>query len=127
MLKRIEPRFVTSVPRTLEPGMLYVSMEFGTAVHACCCGCGEQVVTPLTPNDWSLLYDGQGVSLWPSIGNWNMQCRSHYLIQRNEIVWLRERDVIDLRGLNAGRSSSSGRRLHWLAGLLRPPAGLDKK
>lgn len=120
MLKTIEPRFVTNVPRSLEPGVLYVSMEFGTAVHACCCGCGEQIVTPLTPRDWSLLYDGQTVSLWPSIGNWNMSCRSHYLIQRNEIVSLGERGVIDLRGLNADRAGS-GPRLHWLARLLRPP------
>jgi hypothetical protein len=120
MLKTIEPRFVTNVPRSLEPGVLYVSMEFGTTVHACCCGCGEQVVTPLAPNDWSLLYDGQTVSLWPSIGNWNMHCRSHYVIQRNEVVWLRERDVIDLRGLNPDRSSISGRRSHWLAKLMRP-------
>lgn len=119
MPKRIEPRFVTNVPRTLEPGVLYVSMEFGTAVHACFCGCGEHVVTPLAPKDWSLLYDGEAISLWPSIGNWNMACRSHYLIQRNEIVWLRERDVIDLRGLQADSSTNSRRRLRWLEKLLR--------
>lgn len=127
MLKTIEPRFVTNVPRSLEPGVLYVSMVFGTAVHACCCGCGEQVVTPLTPRDWSLLYDGQTVSLWPSIGNWNMRCRSHYLVQQNKIVWLRDRAVIDLRGLSTDRAGGSGQRLHWLARLLRPSGGNNPK
>lgn len=126
MLKRFEPLFVTNVPRTLEAGVLYVSMEFGTAVHACCCGCGEQVVTPLAPKDWSLLYDGEAVSLWPSIGNWNMACRSHYIIQRNEIVWLRQSDVIDLRGLNSDPASASRQRLNWLARLLRPDRGPNK-
>lgn len=45
-IRKLEHRFVRSVPRELESGILYVSMEYGTAVHSCCCGCGEQVVTP---------------------------------------------------------------------------------
>lgn len=92
---KLEPRFVQAVPRTLEEGVLYVSMEYGTVVHSCCCGCGLEVVTPLTPTDWHLTYDGEAVSLWPSVGNWNLPCQSHYVINRNRVIesgrWSRER------------------------------------
>lgn len=84
--RRLEHRFVTSIPRQLEPGVLYVSIECATAIHACCCGCGEEVVTPLTPTDWKLIFDGETISLWPSIGNWNYVCRSHYVIERNQVI-----------------------------------------
>ena len=84
-ITRLDHRFVTHIPRELEPGVLYVSMEFATAMHLCCCGCGEQVVTPLTPTDWRLTFDGETVSLWPSIGNWNYACRSHYIIRNSQV------------------------------------------
>lgn len=83
---QLEPRFVKGVPRNLEPGVLYVSMEYGTVVHSCCCGCGHEVVTPLTPTDWRLTFDGETVSLWPSVGNWNLPCRSHYVIKGNLVI-----------------------------------------
>ncbi|MEG3087434.1 DUF6527 family protein [Sphingomonas sp. PB4P5] len=56
-------------------------------VHSCCCGCGEEVVTPLTPTDWRLTYDGEDVSLAPSIGSWTLPCRSHYIVQRGKVQW----------------------------------------
>jgi hypothetical protein len=91
----LEPRFVLTIPRPLEPGVLYVSMEYGTVVHSCCCGCGLEVVTPLTPTDWHLSYDGEGISLRPSVGNWNFPCQSHYVITRNRVfesgIWSKER------------------------------------
>lgn len=82
---RLDHRFVQFIPDKLEPGIIYISMEFATAAHACCCGCGEQVITPFTPTDWKLTFDGETVSLWPSIGNWNFRCRSHYIIRRSRI------------------------------------------
>jgi hypothetical protein len=82
----IKHKFVTNIPSSIEPGMLYISIEYATAIHLCCCGCGEEVITPLTPTDWSLTFDGDTVSLWPSIGNWNFACRSHYVIERNIII-----------------------------------------
>lgn len=84
--RTIEPRFVKSVPRQLEAGVLYVSMEFSTAIHSCYCGCGHEVVTPLSPTGWKLIYDGESVSLRPSIGNWNFPCKSHYFITQNRII-----------------------------------------
>lgn len=94
---QLEPRFVKGIPRDLEAGVLYVSMEYGTAVHSCCCGCGHEVVTPLTPTDWCLTFNGETISLWPSIGNWNLPCRSHYVIESNRVIgaghWDRDRIV----------------------------------
>lgn len=84
--KTLEHRFVKHVPEKLEPGVLYVSMEFGSIVHSCCCGCGEEVVTPLTPTDWKMMFDGETVSLWPSVGSWTLKCDSHYIIQNNHVI-----------------------------------------
>lgn len=82
----LEHRFVRNVPRELDPGVLYVSMDYATAVHSCCCGCGDRVVTPFTPTDWRMTFDGESISLHPSVGNWNQKCRSHYVIQRNRVL-----------------------------------------
>jgi hypothetical protein len=81
--------FVESFPRELKEGMIYISIPFATAGHKCCCGCGREVITPLSPRDWSLIFDGQTVSLDPSIGNWSFPCQSHYWITRNEVRWAR--------------------------------------
>ena len=83
---RLEHRFVQHIPRSLEPGVLYVSIEYATAAHLCCCGCGEEVVTPLTPTDWKITFDGETISLWPSIGNWSFACRSHYVIEKGRAL-----------------------------------------
>jgi len=79
--------FVRYIPEQLEEGVIYVSTEFATVVHRCCCGCGQEVVTALSPTDWRLTYDGETISLDPSIGNWNFECRSHYFIARNRVKW----------------------------------------
>lgn len=82
----LEHRFVRNVPRELDPGVLYISMDYATAVHSCCCGCGDRVVTPFTPTDWQMTFDGESISLHPSVGNWNQKCRSHYVIRRSRVV-----------------------------------------
>jgi len=81
---RIE--FVEFIPDKLEDRVLYISTEFKTASHKCPCGCGLEVVTPLSPIRWKLIFDGS-VSLDPSIGNWSFPCRSHYWIEGNKAVW----------------------------------------
>lgn len=86
----LTPEFVDAIPEKIERGRLYVSMEFATAVHSCACGCGMEVVTPFSPTDWKLTFDGVSVSLSPSIGNWSFQCRSHYWVRRNHIQWAGE-------------------------------------
>ncbi|MBB6125669.1 DUF6527 family protein [Sphingobium subterraneum] len=82
----LEHRFVKSFPEPLVPGILYVSMEYGSVAHSCCCGCGAEVVTPLTPTDWNITYDGEAISLHPSVGNWTLPCRSHYVIRRDKVI-----------------------------------------
>lgn len=79
--------FVSAVPETLDEGVLYISLEYATAVHNCACGCGHEVVTPLSPTDWSMVFNGETVSLAPSIGNWSYPCKSHYWIERDRVVW----------------------------------------
>lgn len=88
MLKhhRLEHHFVRHLPEVLEPGLLYVSMEYATASHLCCCGCGEEVVTPFTPAQWRITFDGETVSLNPSVGNWLQRCRSHYVIRNGKVI-----------------------------------------
>jgi Family of unknown function (DUF6527) len=94
-LTKLTHRLVDAVPDTLEPGVLYISMEYATAVHNCCCGCGFEVVTPLAPTGWRLIYDGDSASLEPSIGNWSFPCRSHYWIARNQVRWVTHRTPAD--------------------------------
>jgi hypothetical protein len=79
--------FVEYIPEEIKERTLYISKQYGTAVHRCCCGCGREVVTPLSPTGWQLTFDGRTVSLYPSIGSWSLPCQSHYFITKNEVVW----------------------------------------
>ncbi|MFM2318435.1 MAG: hypothetical protein RLZZ215_1056 [Pseudomonadota bacterium] len=121
-INRLQHRFVNSFPDNPEAGVLYIALDFATMSHLCCCGCGQEVITPLSPNDWQMIFDGQSISLHPSIGNWSLPCRSHYFIQNGKIRWAgdwsdeqirdgREKDLIAKRGivnrpLNAESSST---------------------
>lgn len=82
----LEPEFVDHIPDNTVPGRLYVSMVHATAIHRCCCGCGEEVVTPLSPTDWRLEFDGVNLSIWPSIGNWQSSCQSHYVVREGRVI-----------------------------------------
>lgn len=82
----LTPRDLDEFPRVLEEGILYISEECELAAHKCCCGCGEDVITPLNPARWRLDRHAGRVSLYPSIGNWKFACRSHYWIRKNRVV-----------------------------------------
>jgi hypothetical protein len=84
-----EHRFVEFIPEVLDEGVLYVSITYTTVLHKCACGCGSEVVTPLSPTFWRMTFDGETISLYPSIGNWNFSCRSHYWIDRGRVRWAR--------------------------------------
>lgn len=79
--------FVEFIPDDLKERTIYVSIRYATAAHRCCCGCGKEVVTPLSPTDWKLIFDGKTISLDPSIGNWSFECQSHYWIRNNRVRW----------------------------------------
>ncbi|MDE0693027.1 MAG: DUF6527 family protein [Gammaproteobacteria bacterium] len=83
----LEHRFVGYVPEELEERTLYVSMDYATVVHSCCCGCGGRVVTPLSPTDWKLTFDGRSVTLTPSVNNSGFECESHYFIVDSRVAW----------------------------------------
>jgi Family of unknown function (DUF6527) len=83
-------QFVEYIPEQLDDGILYVSMNYAVASHKCACGCGCEVVTPLSPTDWQLYFDGQSIGLQPSIGNWNFACRAHYYIEEGRVRWARD-------------------------------------
>ena len=85
--RNVTHEFVEFIPKDRQEGVLYISIPFATAVHNCFCGCGTKVVTPLSPVFWKLIFDGETVSLSPSIGNWDFPCRSHYYVRRNTVVW----------------------------------------
>jgi hypothetical protein len=82
-----DAQFVEFLPKRLDEGVLYVSVTYATTTHRCFCGCGKKVVTPLSPTDWRLTFNGETVSLDPSIGNWSYPCRSHYILRNGRIIW----------------------------------------
>jgi hypothetical protein len=98
--------FVEYIPNDLKDGTIYVSLAFAIVAHKCCCGCGNEVITPISPTDWQLTFDGESISLYPSIGNWNFECKSHYWIIRNRVKWARRWSQKEIE---------SGRAHDWLA------------
>jgi hypothetical protein len=97
--------FTDIIPDTLEDGVVYISIPYATALHLCCCGCQSEVVTPLSPVDWSLTFDGQSISLSPSIGNWSFPCQSHYWIKRDKIRWDRRWSRTEIEASRSANAS----------------------
>jgi hypothetical protein len=87
MIDKIKLLHVEYLPQELEPGILYVSKEFGVAGHLCPCGCGNKIITPLGRTEWEFSESKAEATLYPSIGNWQLPCRSHYWIRKGKIKW----------------------------------------
>lgn len=89
MIYQILPEFVDEIPGEIREGYLYLCLSYNAVIHKCACGCGEIISTPLDKkHGWVMQYDGEEVTLSPSIGNGSYKCRSHYFIRENKIVWL---------------------------------------
>lgn len=86
-MMKFQHKFVDYIPDIIEDSILYISLDFGTIIHKCACGCGNEVNTPLAPTGWKMIYNGETVSLKPSIGNWSFDCKSHYWITLNSVEW----------------------------------------
>jgi len=84
---KIELRRVEFIPKVLESEILYVSERFKVAAHLCPCGCGTKIVTPLGPCEWSFSLKRGKPTLDPSVGNWQIPCKSHYWIRNGRIEW----------------------------------------
>jgi len=109
---KIKLQHVHYMPNQLKPNVLYVSEEFGTAAHLCVCGCGTKIRTPLGPTEWQLKETKSGPSLYPSIGNWQQACQSHYWIKRGEIIWS---EKWTQEQINIGRHYEQARRRRYYA------------
>ncbi len=99
-IKELRPVFVDHLPESLEEGVLYISEEFAIAGHKCCCGCGEEVITPLNNAQWHIQKKGGKVNLYPSIGNWKFACKSHYWIRKNRVIGsfkMNEREIGEIK------------------------------
>lgn len=129
----LRPEFVTSFPTPMKHGVMYVSVDYNSCGHLCACGCRQEVITPLSPAQWTVTYDGENVSMRPSIGNWSLPCRSHYVVDRgkvrrardftqSEVAWNRFRD----RALLEGRYSDDESLLDWPTDKPDPPTNYLK-
>jgi Family of unknown function (DUF6527) len=86
-VKTFAVHHVTYIPKELSQGILYLSKEYAVAGHLCACGCGSKVITPLGPAEWTYSERNEHPTLYPSIGNWQMPCRSHYFITEGQVQW----------------------------------------
>ena len=115
----VRHEFTDVIPDRLQDGVVYISVRYATVLHLCCCGCRSEVVTPLSPDGWSVTFDGQSVSLSPSIGNWSFRCQSHYWITRNKVRWAHRWSQEEIAAARRGRPTAQNR----AAGDGQQPAG----
>jgi hypothetical protein len=107
------------MPSKLEPGVLYVSEEFGAVAHLCACGCGSKIRTPIGPTEWSVKETKAGPSVSPSVGNWQKPCQSHYVITGGAVEWA---PTWSPEQILAGRQREEERRRAYFEGLY--PSGI---
>lgn len=103
--KLFKLQFVDTIPYQLEEGLLYVSIPHNIVSHLCACGCERRVDTPLDSDEWKLTYDGESISLQPSIGNFDFPCRSHYWIINNKAVPVSPRKHYQKKKKNKSKKS----------------------
>lgn len=109
--------FVDQIPSEREQGSLYVSIMFRTSLHLCVCGCGNEVWLPIRPDRHRLAWDGDSITMCPSVGNWNFPCRSHYWIRNGRIEWAHE-DSVDETDSASAEQQTRWKRI--IAVLLHP-------
>ena len=90
-LDELVPVWVETISKPLEHGTLYISEKYGTAIHLCACGCGNETVMPFQPfwpEGWSYGNNDGFVTFAPSVGNMGF-CpnKAHYFIERNQVRW----------------------------------------
>lgn len=89
----LKPEFILTMPEEIKEGILYISMEYGASEHRCPCGCGESTYLPFNtetvdnPHEWKLTNNNNLITLEPSVGSFQIACKSHYYIRENKIVW----------------------------------------
>lgn len=114
----LKHEFVEFIPDELEANTIYISVAYRTVMHKCMCSCGVEVVTPISPTDWRITFDGETVSLFPSIGNWSYPCRSHYWIDAGNVVWAEDWSDAEIR---TARERDRRRKQEYYASLKDKP------
>lgn len=112
--ERFQLAVVDSIPEKLKAQTLYVTTDGDVAGHLCACGCGREVITPLSPINWSITIGRRGPTLSPSIGNWAFPCRSHYFIRDGATEWARD---MSNEAIAQGRRRDKARKQHYYAKL----------
>ena len=93
-MKELQTVFLETLPEKLEEGKLYISETFGVSKHLCPCGCKSLVVLPFNTfpdqklHGWLMLRTQDKVTFRPSVGNYQLPCKSHYYITFNKIEHL---------------------------------------
>ena len=79
------------IPEKLEPGVIYVSGEFGSIQHLCPCGCGTPInigTKPHWPTGFAYkVNEDNTVTVSPSLLNKGCPNQAHYFITNNRILW----------------------------------------
>jgi hypothetical protein len=109
-VKKISVQHVKYLPKQLSEGILYVSSEYAVAGHLCGCGCGTKVITPLGHAEWTFLEREGRPTLRPSIGNWQIPCRSHYFITDGQVEFAAQWSDAEIA---AGRHAEERRRREY--------------
>lgn len=118
---RFKHVLVDAIPEELQAGILYVAKDGDVAGHLCACGCRREVITPLSPTDWSLTLTRHGATLDPSIGNWAFPCRSHYFISGGNVVWAKD---MSAKAIAKGRQGSRARKQSYYENLNTQPLAI---
>lgn len=103
---KLKLQITETIPEEIEEGILYVSFTYWTTAHKCGCGCGQKVVLQLSPKHWAITLNGESVSMYPSVGNWQLPCRSHYWIDEGRIIQARrwsDEEIMRNRVMTKGR------------------------
>ncbi len=108
---RYEVLEVERFPSDVLPNVLYVSREFKMCAHRCACGCGDVIELPFDDLNFRITQGPQGVTLRPSVGNWNV-CDAHYFITDGEVQWLPRLSPAQIA---AGRAVENARRENFYA------------
>lgn len=111
---KLIPEYVDYIPEQLGDGHLYICEQYKTVAHKCCCGCGEEVITPLSAAEWSIRKEGNTVTLHPSIGNWSFKCQSHYWIRKNQVIWAKVMSQQEIKRVRARDAADKAKQIAYV-------------